>query len=187
VSADQAGPNTQARGEPQGRRWKATIVALLALGAVSVVPGVARANDGAGNQRFVITASDVDGTGRVVATGPFSGVGDYHLLTHTDNPDGTSTDTDEFELPEGRVFFTDTYTFDIRPEGHSCTWLIEIKGTYTVTGGTGTFTGAAGGGTFTAVGVFVAGRDDAGACLGLDSPPVAFSEVVRGTGTTTLP
>jgi hypothetical protein len=159
----------------------------LLLVALTAFPGVARAAEPGGNQTFVITAHQLDGTGRVVAVGPFNGAGEYRLLNQQANPDGTSTDTDEFDLPDGKVFFTDTYTVVLRPAGESCTWLIQIEGTYTVTGGTGAFTGVTGGGTFTASGVFVAARDEAGNCLQLDVPPVSFSEVVTGTGTTTLP
>ncbi len=170
-----------------GAWGRAVLVASLVLVAPGGLPGPAHAEDSTGNQQFVITAHALDGTGRVVAMGPFYGVGEYRLVSHQDNPDGTSTDMDEFDLPEGKVFFSDTYTVRIAPAGQSCTWLIEIEGTYTITGGTGAFSGVWGGGTFAASGVFVAGRDEAGACLGLDSPPVAFSEVVTGTGTTTLP
>jgi hypothetical protein len=45
----------------------------------------------------------------------------------------------EFDLPDGKVFFSDTYAVVIRPEGQSCTWLIEIEGAYTLTAGSGTF------------------------------------------------
>lgn len=162
-------------------------VATVAVVALCACAGSARAEKGTGNQAFVITAHAVDGTGQVVASGPFSGVGEYRLLGHQDNPDGTATDTDEFDLADGKVFFTDTYTLGVRPAAESCTWLIEIEGTYTVTGGTEAFTGITGSGTFTATGVLVAGRDEQRQCLGLDSPPLAFSEVVRGSGTTTLP
>lgn len=164
-----------------GRRaMLVTVLALIAVGA----PRLAQAEDGTANQAFVITVHNIDGTGRVVASGPISGVGEYRLLSHVDNPDGTSTDMDEFDLPDGKVLFSDTYTVQIRQDGQSCTWLIKAEGTYTLTGGTQAFTGAVGSGTFTASGVFVAGRDEAGECVGLDSRPVAFSEVVRGAGTT---
>ncbi len=149
------------------RSLRLATVAVIALGAF---PGLARADDATGKQSFVITAHALDGSGQVVASGPFSGVGEYRLVAHQDNPDGTSTDTDEFDLPDGKVFFSDTYTVAVRPTGESCTWRLEIEGTYTVTGGTGAFTAITGSGTFTATGVFV-----------------AFSEVVRGSGTTTLP
>ena len=166
--------------------WRATALGGLALIALSVFPGVARGEGSQGNQRFVITTSSLAGTGRVVAVGPFSGVGEYRLLSHTDNPDGTSTDFDEFVFPEGRVFFSDTYTVQIGRAGSSCTWLIDVEGEYTITGGDGAYAGASGGGTFTAMGEFVAGRDESGTCLGFDMPPVAFTEVVEGVGTTVL-
>jgi hypothetical protein len=159
-----------------------------AVAAVVVVLGMVSSAhaDPADNQRFVITATDLSGTSTLLATGPFHGVGTDHLVSHTDNPDGTSTDTDQFDLPAGMVFLRDTYRAEITTDPDSCVTRITVQGTYSLTGGTGAYSGATGAGTFSAAGTLVAHREEAG-CLGFDAPPRAFVEIVRGTGTTTLP
>lgn len=163
------------------------VAGLLVAGLVLAAAAPAPASASPPNERFVLVAADIGGSARLVATGPVSGVGTDTVLGHTDNADGTFTDTDRFDLPTGQVFLSDTYTVEITTEAGSCSSIIDVHGTWTVTGGNGAFTGVTGGGTFIAAGVFVAGRDSSGQCLGFDAPPRAYAEVVRGTGTTHLP
>ncbi len=166
---------------------------LPALGlaaALGLVSPAAASTQQRRAQTFVIVAHELGtGSGRLVTTGPIHGVGTDTVVAHLDNPDGTFTDTDRFDLPDGQVELTDTYTADITFDPASCRYTIAVAGTYRISGATGAFTGATGGGTFTSHGLIVTGRDPSGACLGLDSgaPPIAYTEVARGVGTTTLP
>jgi hypothetical protein len=174
-----------------GRRSaRAALVAVILAAVVGTAGGGGPAAAAAGgsahpNQRFVLVATDL-GQGRLVASGPIHGVGTDTVVDHTDNPDGSSTDTDRFELPDGQVLLRDTYIFTVTTDGQSCASDISVEGTWTIVSGTGAYAGATGGGNFTAHGIFVAGREPSGGCLGFDSPPVAFSQVVRGVGTVDL-
>lgn len=168
-----------------------TILALPALGLAAAL-GLASpaAAERTAAQSFVIVAGELGtGSGHLVTTGPIHGVGTDSVVAHVDNADGTSTDTDRFDLPDGQVELTDTYTADISFDPHSCRYTIAVTGTYRISGATGAFTGATGGGTFRGHGLIVTGRDRSGACLALDAVtrPIAYTEIVRGTGTTTLP
>lgn len=170
-------------------RWRA-VAATAAVGATLAFGPVgwrAASADTASPQRFVLVATDLSGTGHLVASGPVHGVGTDTVISHTENPDGTFTDVDRFDLPGGQVVIHDTYRVELATGDRSCTTHIAVEGTWSIAMGTGAFAGATGGGTFTAHGVFVAGRAASGDCLGLDSPPVAFTQVVRGVGTASLP
>lgn len=170
---------------------KLPVLGALALGLTSLL-GLASpaAAEDSGRQSFVIVAGDLGaGSGRLVATGPIQGRGTDTVTAHVANADGTFTDTDRFDLPDGQVELTDTYTVEITFDPESCRYGFDVNGTWTISGATGRYAGATGNGTFTAHGLIVAGRDEAGECLALDAPsgPVAYTEVAHGTGTATLP
>lgn len=168
-----------------------TLSALsLAAAALGLAHPAGAATQRTGAQSFVVVATELGtGSGRLVTTGPIHGIGTDTVVAHVANADGTFTDTDRFDLPGGQVELTDTYTADIAFDANSCRYTIAVTGSYRISAATGAFSGATGGGTFTGRGLIVTGRDSSGACLTLDTitKPVAYVEVVRGTGVTTLP
>lgn len=166
---------------------------MLGLAAVAAAAGPATAGlaaaDRTAAQSWVIVASEFGaGSGRLVATGPIHGIGTETVTTHVANADGTFTDTDLFDLPGGQVELTDTYTLDITFNPTSCRYSFAVKGTYRISDATGAFAGATGSGAFTGRGLVITGRDASGTCLTLDeiTKPIAYTEVVRGSGTTIL-
>ena len=167
---------------------------LWALPAIGLATALAAVNPaGAAPSRaqgFVIVARELGtGSGRLVATGPIHGVGTDTVVAHVANPDGTFTDTDQFDLPGGQVELTDTYTATFSFDPDSCRYDIDVSGTWEISGSSGRYAGATGSGTFTARGLIVTGRDATGTCLALDAvtEPVAYTEIARGTGTASLP
>lgn len=167
---------------------------VLGLAAVAGLAGPAAATGTApgrsARQGFVIVAGEFGtGSGRLIMTGAIRGIGTDTVTAHVANADGTFTDTDRFDLPDGQVELTDTYSVDITFDATSCRYRIGVRGSWSISGSTGDYTGATGSGTFTAHGLIVTGRDSTGVCIGLDAvtEPIAYTEVAHGTGTVTLP
>jgi hypothetical protein len=163
----------------------ATLVAgvgLLGSGA----PAMAKTT---GKQRFLVILSspDENAAGRVIATGPISGVGTSQTVSSGEGK--RHTDKEEMTFPKGKVFITDTATDTFSFDPRSCIGTFTSKGPYKITGGTGAFTGAKGSGTFQVQGHVVGPRQADGTCAPPESgqQPVSFTGSVRANGTTTLP
>jgi hypothetical protein len=94
------------------------------------------------------------------ATGPISGIG---LVTFRDAPGNAVPFT--LVLPKGTVSFSARGDFRWKPDFATCTATRDIRGTYTITGGTGAYRSATGKGTFSEHGAGIGVRNSNGKCL----------------------
>jgi hypothetical protein len=114
-------------------------------------------------QRFTIytaTIANKDAPWLVEATGPISGVG---LVTAGAAPGNTAPLT--LALPKGKVFLSARGDFRWKPDFATCTATRDIRGTYTITGGTSAYRSAAGKGTLSEHGAGIGVRSSSGKCL----------------------
>jgi hypothetical protein len=114
-------------------------------------------------QRFTIYSANIaskDAPMLVEATGPISGVG---LVTATAATGNTVPLT--LSLPKGKVLLSAQGDFGWKPDFATCTATRDIRGTYTITGGTGAYRSATGKGTFREQGAGIGVRSSSGKCL----------------------
>ena len=141
-----------------------------------------------GTQRFTIvfTGNPRAGVlGRVVATGPVTGVGTDATIAQDPHPDGSETDTDLLTFPGGTITIRDTDPADaFHFNERTCTATISTTaGTYTIVGGTGAYAGATGSGTFSAKGIVLFDRVPGGC----SEEPRLFFAVVQLAGPISVP
>ncbi len=160
-------------------------IMLTALGAAMpllFMAGPSEAATASRPQRFVVILTPDSGIGRVIATGPITGVG---TVSNGDAPDGQPFNS-TFSLPGGDVFLTVTPTSNtFNPDPRSCVASATGTDAFRITGGTGAFRGAIGSGNDTGRGTFVFARNPDGTC-NLDAPPVAGVFIVQGSGTASV-
>jgi hypothetical protein len=113
-------------------------------------------------QRFTIYSANIankDAPMLVAASGPISGIG---LVTTSDAPGAVPI---TLALPKGKVFLSAQGDFRWKPDFATCTATRDIRGTYTITGGTGAYRSATGKGTFREHGAGIGARSSSGKCL----------------------
>lgn len=153
------------------------LTAVVAALAVTAFPGAALAQTG--NQRFVsVTAGHPGGARTVVAAGVINGVGTEVIES---NPPGIVTL--RWIFPDGTLFVTGSYTFDVHVDPRTCLRTVALAGTWEITGGTGRFEGATGSGTFSGSNRILGTRAADGSC---GPPPVVVAQVFGFNGVVTL-
>lgn len=155
---------------------------------LSLFLAAAPAQAATGTQRvtIVFTGNPRAGVlGRVVATGPVTGVGTDETIIQDPHPDGSETDTDLITLPGGTITIVDTDPADAFHFNElACTATISTNaGTYRIVGGTGAYAGATGHGTFSAKGFVVFDRVPGGCA----EEPRTFFAVIQLSGPISIP
>ena len=131
------------------------------------------------NQTFTVVKIGAN-PGTVVATGVINGVG-VENNNRLQVPRGAQFQA-VFSFPQGDLFQTATpVRAESRFDPATCVTRTTIDSTFVVTGGTDGLTGATGGGQATANLTAIGPRDEHGACLGPDAPPIFLISVVRLT------
>jgi hypothetical protein len=147
----------------------ALLSALLALSYLATNAGaeeLASAKAAGGKQlpqRLTIYSANIanrEAPALVEATGPISGIG---LVTAGAAPGNTVPLT--LALPKGKVILSARGDFRWKPDFATCTATRDIRGTYTITGGTGAYRSATGKGRFREQGAAIGVRSSSGTCL----------------------
>ncbi len=150
-------------------------VFLVSIAALLVVPDPAWSEQRA--ERFILKTNDpTASTGRVIATGPITGLGTFVL-----EGQGPEPFAGRFILPGGTVFVMvapdpSSTNFDQR----ACLLRLTTSATIDITGGTGAYSGTSGEGRSAGRAVVRFSRDARGQCQ-LQEKPVFFTGVVEIT------
>lgn len=153
--------------------------AAVAAGAIAV-SGVAVASAAShtarpaasGTEQFqLLNTSPTSSSSSIIARGLFTAGGVDHSGSKVDTavfPKGT------FKITHGKG----TGTQHFNPK--TCLMTVSQTGPYTLSGGTGAYAGISGSGTYQ-VSILVVGARSGGTCS-KTAPPVAFQQVIRGSG-----
>ena len=140
-----------------------TRLTLIALAAAALAPAsTALARPAAHAERFILrgtTVNGVEGPIRLVAHGPFHGIGSAKFTEHGNTSDGT------LRVATGRLFVRVTGTGTrTQTDMARCRAVIDFTGTLRVLGGTRRYRGATGRGTVSERRVITGARTAQGAC-----------------------
>jgi hypothetical protein len=159
-----------------------TSAAAVAAGAAIAAAGITAATAAprpavSGTEHFqLMTTSATAKTSSIIAYGVFTAGG-----TDTRTSNTTSTET----FPDGTFVITHskgTGTQHFNPR--TCLLTVNVKGTYSVGGGTGAYEDISGSGTYQ-VSILAVGAKSGGVCS-KTLPPTSFQQVIRASGPVSL-
>ncbi|MDR3035871.1 MAG: hypothetical protein LBV78_22725, partial [Kitasatospora sp.] len=129
-----------------------------------------------GTEQFqLVSASGTSSTSSIIARGVFTAGGVDHA--------GNSVDTAVFPGGSFKIAHSKgTGTQSVNPK--TCLMTVNQHGTYKLSGGTGKYAGISGSGTYR-VSILAVMAKSGGKCV-RTKPPVAFQQIIRGTGTAKL-
>ena len=150
---------------------------------ITMLAGSASAGTAA-TQHFILLSANPRDPGKVIASGPVTGVGSE---TDTDGPDGDVLATFTFDTGIVSVDISGVRQSNFDPK--TCIAKPSESGTFTITGGSGLYSGVTGGGTYSGHGIIVGRRGPQGQCFGPGSgvPPAQNVFIARMSGTASIP
>jgi len=153
-----------------------TLVAAVSLAVTGLTAASAHTSGVSGTERFQSMAASPAATPVVIARGVFTDFGVSHP--------GPKVDT--FVLQKGSFQLAHKVTSAIQHfNPKTCLGQATLKGTYTISHGTGKYTGISGSGTLLFSTLFIEARAS-GTCT-TTTPPVALQVILKESGSVSLP